>query len=512
MAMAYFLVACTKLEGDSSTGKDSGGNVLRFDVWGPIGSLNPITTTSGSTVMIAPFLNSYLFRENEQSQLKPDLATSWRYDSETFTWTITLREGALFHNGKSVTASDVKYSIQNQLHKCCSSLLSTINQITAIDNTGLTIVLNHDMPDFLKKIWSIDILPQPDGDDIGSMDHPIGAGPFKFDYQRGTEEVGLVVNTNYHGAHPSLDRVIFYSQPDKERSWARLLAGKTDLALGIDPQDYERINRYRGRFHFNTSVEPFRILILYNIHSPLFADLRVRLAVANAIDKEHLTKNILKGMGMVPSGTMGYYSPFRNPALQAIPHDPEKSLRLLHDAGWTYTQDGNRLWKEGIDFEFNLLFFQENQLHETIAQYIRLCLNDIGIRVHLQPVPFDKLVQSYYRNDAFHAVLTEFIDIRDDYDFLRELWSPVNGGAAVGGLFEDPHVSSLLSCARQESDPLKRQQILYEVDALLTALQPATFLCQRSSLNVLSSRFEMPRSFSHIYTHFHLWDISLAVQ
>jgi peptide/nickel transport system substrate-binding protein len=207
--MAWTLLACTKPEADSATRKDSGGNVLRFDVWGPIGSLDSSVSEGGSVQMISPFLYSYLFTENDKWQLEPDLAIQWSYDPKTFTWTIKLREGALFHNGKPVTSCDVKYSMETFLAKFSPSASILIDRVNLLNDHLISIVLNRDDPEFLKKIWSIEIIPQSAGNDMDWANHPIGSGPFKLDYRKGADEIGLVANENYYRGRPSLDRVVF---------------------------------------------------------------------------------------------------------------------------------------------------------------------------------------------------------------------------------------------------------------------------------------------------------------
>ncbi len=111
-----------------------GGNVLWFDVWGPIGLLDPKGPEGGSAKRLFPFIYSYLFTKDD--------------------------------------------------------------------------------PDFLKKIWSLEILPQSDVNYVDSANHPIGSVPFRFSHRKREEEVGLVVNENYYRGRPFLDGVTICFQPD----------------------------------------------------------------------------------------------------------------------------------------------------------------------------------------------------------------------------------------------------------------------------------------------------------
>jgi len=372
----------------------------------------------------------------------------------------------------------------------------------------LAIVFKQDNPDFPRDIWTAEILPIPGPEGGGHADGPIGSGPFKFGYRKEERAVGLVANEKYYRGRPPLDGVVFTFQPDKEKSWARLLSGKTDLVTGIHSQDYEIMKHYRNRFLFSTTPDPSLTVLLYNTHHPLFMDPRVRMAFAHAIDTTYIRDVILRGMGVVPAGMMGFYSSFRNLELKPVSFDPEKAVHLLEEAGWTYDRESRCLFKNGKPFEFTLFLFRENQFHQRLGQYLRLCLNDLGIKVHVRPVPFEELGQCYWHNDDFDAVVTDLVDILAKDIYLLELWCPLEGRKAGAGCFEDPRVTALILQAIREREPTSKRRILWEVDSLLTSLQPATPLCQRASLNALSRRFQFPHSFSWIYARFHFWKIS----
>ena len=360
------LLALTKPEADPAKGKNQGGKVFRYDVWDPIGSLVPKPDANGSATEVFHFLYSYLFIKNEDGQLEPDLATWWRYDNESFTWTIHIREGVQFHDGSPVTASDVVYSLRTGIEMALPSARPLLDRITALNDQLIAIGMKKDAPGFLDKIWSFEILKQPNINAVNDSKRPIGSGPFKFDYRIGNEEVGLTANEHYYGGRPRIDRVVFYYQPDKERSWARLLAGKTDIALGIEPQDYQIMEHYGDRFYFKTTIDPYFILLLFNTNDNYLSDSRVRKALSLAIDKQYIVRVILRGKGVVPSGYLGYFSSFGDPGLnKPIPYAPSKSIRLLREAGWTYDPKGLYLQKEGKPFEFSILFCEENKIHES---------------------------------------------------------------------------------------------------------------------------------------------------
>ncbi len=509
MGALGILFARAKPEADPAKGNNPDGKVLRFDVFTPIGSLDPKSDVVSCANFAFHFIYSYLFTMNEDGQLEPDLATWWSYDKESFTWTIQIREGARYHDGSPVTASDVVYSLRTAVEMLVPSAYLLIDKITAKNEQFLIIRLKKDDPVFLEKIWSCEIVKQPKTNNINDSMDPIGSGPFKFEHRVGNTEVGLTVNEHYYGSRPAIDRVIFYYQPDKERSWARLLAGKTDLALGIEAQDYKIMEHYGDRFYFKTTVEPFIILLLYNTNGICLSDSRVRKALSFAIDKQYIVRVILKGMGVVPSGNTGYYASLGDLERKPIPYDPSTSVRLLREAGWKNDSQDHYLQKGGKPFEFTILFFEENRLHESIARYVQLCLNDIGVKVHLQPLPFDELFQRDSRKAGFQALITEFSDDRNVSNPALNYLHFLNGEEARGASFANPRITAIVNQISQERDPAKRKKLLYELDLL----QPATFLVQKASLDVLSKRFVPPPcGFSCMYYSFKLWQVSPHLQ
>jgi peptide/nickel transport system substrate-binding protein len=495
------LLAYFKPETNPARGANPDGKVLRFDVLAPIGSLVPKRAEGGSAPFVFNFLYSYLFTMNGHGQLEPDLAVWWSYDKESFTWTIQIREGAQFHDGSPVTASDVAHSLKAAVEMALPSQCLALDRIRATDERTIAVRLKKDDPAFPEKIWAFEIFKQPETNDMNASMHPIGSGPFKFDYRIGDSEVGLAANERYYRGRPAIDRVVFYYEPDKERSWARLLAGKTDLALGIEPEDYRIMEHYGDRFYFGTSVEPFVITLLYNTSDICLSDARVRTALSCAIDRQYIVRVILKGMGLVPPGSMGYYSSLRDPGLKPVSYDPSKSMRLLQEAGWTYDRKGFYLQKEGKPFELTILTLEENRLHETIARYVQLCLNDLGIKVHIQPLPYNDLLQRYWRKADFQAVITEFSDGPSILNAPLANLPPWQLAAA------NPRIAGIADQLNQEMDSSRRKALLDELNSLLDSFQPAASLVQKTSLDVLSKRFALPCDLSNICYVFKLWQV-----
>jgi peptide/nickel transport system substrate-binding protein len=488
--------SCTKTDVASDKIIPQNENILRYDVNAPFTSLNPTEVQTSGSVLIFPLLYSFLFVPNPKGELEPDLATKWTYDRESFTWTIYLRKDALFHNSRPVTSKDVKYSLESFVRDHSPSLFSLMGQISIVSDTTLSIHLKKNDPDFPKKIWDFEIIPRPSGKVVDYYNSPIGSGPFKFTYRKGEKEVALVANENYYNGRPSLDGVIFYYQSNKEKAWTRLLSRETDIAQEVSSKNYEMMMQYEDRYYFNLYTLPQYTLLLYNTTNLPFSDPRVRVALSHAIDREYIVNNILMGSGVVPAGPTGVDSPYRNPELKPITYSPLQGLKLLNEAGWSYDKEGRYLTKNGKCFQFDILLFEEYQTQQKIAQYIKLCLNDIGIKVGLRLLPFEEVIERYRRNNKFQAVITEFTTANVDPEYLAELWSPYRSDKSRAGCFAHPEVTRLMRKALKEENVSKQKNLFHKIDALIASLQPGTFLFQRTAIDIMTKRFTLSFPFS----------------
>ncbi len=496
---AGFTVCCGKTDDTSAQRSLKEENVLRYDVNASFTSLNPATVKASGSNNIFPLLYSYLFVPNNKGGLEPDLAVRWSYDPEKLQWTINLRNDAVFHNNKVVTSKDVKYSYETWIKNFRPNLSSVIDQISLLSDTALCIHLKREDPLILQKIWDFEIFPHPDAGKIDYYNHPIGSGPFKFKQRHANKEIHLEANADYYNGRPAVDKIVFYYQPDKEKTWTRLLAGKTDIAHEITPKNYKMLQQYQDRFYFDHYVLRYYTILLYNTHDPLFCDPKVRLALTYAINREHIVKTILNGYGKVANGPMGVDSPYHNPEVKPLPFDPQKALALLKKAGWSHNDTGRLLYKDAKPFEFTLSVYKECQIEKKVARYIQLCLNDLGIRVRIEVLAFEELHRRYYRNTEFQVTLTEFRGAYRNSEKLREFWSPGFQSKSIAGCFEHPQVTRLIQKALEEKDQEKQKALFYSVDALITSLQPGTFLFQKTAIDTMSKRFSLPHPFSLIH-------------
>lgn len=467
-AVFFLFVSCNQTD-SHGTEELLSKNILRYDVNEPFASLNPLDYQSGSG-SIFPFLYSYLVIPNSKGELEADLAKSWIYDSKTYTWTVSIRKDARFHNGETVTADDVVHSIKTELSNWDPTLFAAIREIVATADDRIVIKLKENQPDYLAKISGLEIVPLSNSS--GSCYYPsIGSGPFRFVSRNGSTEVMLAANKDYYGGHPELDGVVFYYQPHKEKTWARLLSGQTDVASEIAPDDYNIIKNKRERYYFDVSCINYCTVLLFNVRDPLFSDLKTRQALACAVDRERIINEALSGCGRIPVDLI----PDERP-------DPARALALLKEAGWNLSGDG-RLRRNGRPFEFTIFVFDQQQVEKRVAAYLQLCFSELGIRTRIKALPYESFF-AHYNNRNFQTVIIEY-RLGPPFFHLDS-----NRRKRIGEV--DPDILRMMAFdSGMIRDPEGKGVSLGPKYDFVIPKQPAVFLFRKITANVMSRRFKL---------------------
>ena len=489
------LPACSP---DTNHADDPLGNVLRIDVPHEFGPFCPFTVECSGSRYVFPFIYSFLCVPNPDGELEPDLADHWDYDAKTYTWRITLRKGARFHNGIPVTAVDAAHSIVTLTENFAKEVAQKIKSVLAVDEHVLEIQLKQDGPFFLNSIWDVEILAAPGLHGSMNLDNsPVGSGPFQFDRRTDEGAVILSANKNYYKGRPSIDKVIFYYIPDRETSWVRLIKGETDIVGNLGVKDYQIIHKYADRFFFSKAPYHYYKILLYNTHHPLFENPLVRRALTHAVDRDYIVQNMLGGMAQKVAGPMGNQSPFHDPDLKPLAYDPALALELLAKAGWTTEPRIQYLMKNGQFLEFEMLLPSGDETGLRVARYIQLCLNDVGIRAHLKTLPLDELNERHYQNTAFDAVLMELTANPRRPEEILGLWVKMDDTPSKAGGFDSPEVARLAGLVLAANDPERQKSLFQEFDRLIADLQPGTFLFQKTYIDAMSKRFVLKYPFSY---------------
>ena len=412
--------------------------------------------------------------------VRPVLAESYTISPDGKTYTFLLRKGLKFTDGTPITADDVVFTVQKAQDPALKSpeLANWSNiRAEAVDARTIRFTLPKAYAPFIEDT-TLGILPAHLWKTVPTeqfpfdkrMETPVGAGPFKVTNilrNRSGLITGydLEANGAYATGRPYLDaiRVRFYASNEELSSAYR--HGSIQSAYGINAPGARTApySRVFGVF-FNQSQDP------------ALAQLAVRKALSIAIDRDHLTKDILGNyatplMGPVPPGS-GIVSP-------PVPRGDrvQQAKKILTDAGWKYDETAG-MWKNAkLKLSLDSVTVTTSNVPElkTIAGAIETDWQALGVATSLQYDDPGVLVSSVIRPRKFQALFFGMVIGRDQDLFAFWDSSQKNDpGLNIAG-YTDTTVDALLEKARQESDPKTRATELQKASDTIAAAYPAAF-------------------------------------
>lgn len=309
----------------------------------PPETFDQLRGTDASSERIRQLVYNSLLRKDEKFDYVGELASNVETSPDRLTHTFTLRDGVKFHNGKPLTAQDAKYTIDTLLAsdspKANDFFEGTgaarqpyVAAVEAPDARTLVIRLNRPLVKLFPSLTSFGIIPQ--GSAETQKTALVGSGPFRFVRRdEAQQSVELAANDSYFGGAPQIKTLLVRTILDANTLQAELKSGGIDLAVvaNLQPDTYKALGQDP-----NLKVEQFRgsnvVYLVFNTQDEVVKDVRVRQAVAYAIDREGIVRDLLLNQARVahsilPEGSWAY-----SPG-QTYTFNPEQSKKLLDEAG-----------------------------------------------------------------------------------------------------------------------------------------------------------------------------------
>ena len=380
-------------------------------------NLNPAIVASNGVFFIASKVVEPLAEASYDGKdgLSPRLATSWEGSADGLSVTFKLREGVTWHDGKPFTSADVAFSALNVWKPLQNLGRLVFANLEAVDTPDdLTAVFKFAKPTPFQLIRNAlpavtAVVPKHifDGTDIAknpANNQLVGTGPFKLAEYKPGEYYRLEKNTAYWGKdEPKLDEIIYRILPDRAGAAGALEADEIQLAAfsQVPLTDLERISKVDGIKVYANGYEglTYQLVVEINHRRKELADLKVRQAIAHAIDKDFVVKTIFLGYakpatGIVPQGATEFY----DASVPQYAFDVAKANALLDEAGYAKGADGNR-------FALKLLpapYFSETK---QFGDYLRQALAAIGIDAEIVNNDSAAHQKAVYTDHAFDLAI-----------------------------------------------------------------------------------------------------------
>ena len=430
-------------------GGGGGDKPVTFDVGDPQGidSMNPLI---GVTVAAYEAWNiqyaTLTDKAADDFHTIPGLAESWKGSKDGKTWTYKLRDGLKWSDGKPLTAEDVAWNINTSRDEEWINHSATTVNLDAVAKDPTTLVVTTKVPDPKLPTLDIYLLPKHiwgkmSADERGKYDGTdgVGSGPFVLEKFEKGQFARFKANKYFWGGKPAVDKVVLRKFNNPDAMVAALKTGELDAAEDIPGAAFDQIEK-DGNIQTIEGNQGAMSEIAINGGDglkkphPALLDLRVRQAIAHAIDKKTLVARVLNGHGTVAETLSTSPDPKwmpEIPADQLYEFDLDKANQILDDAGYKDTNgDGVReMPNGGKPLNFTYYVRSDGETAPKIAEFVTGWLTEIGIDTT------EKV--------ADDSRLTEIIG-KGDYDIFSWGWTP----------FVDPDpMLSYFTCDQIASDP-----------------------------------------------------------
>ncbi|TBL71064.1 ABC transporter substrate-binding protein [Paenibacillus thalictri] len=383
-------------------------------------TLNPyIFPANNDRNVFLQVFNSLMEYDPKTLQPVPSLIKEAKASDDGLTYTLKVQEGVIFHNGKKLTANDIKYSLEKAMAPEASrtaALLKSIKEIKADNDTQLTVTLNN--RDNLLLDSFIEVFVTPNDPSIDQAKSPVGTGPFKFVSWNRNEKVVLKKNDTYwKQGLPKLDGIEFMPVPDAEVKLLQLINGQVDF---IDIVPTTKIEQVSNNANLQIAKMPEEAAIqdhflLFNTTKAPFNNVKFRQAVNYALDREKM-KKALFGNFVVRASAIPEKHESYNPDSPKYAKDVEKAKALLKESGY----NGEKL---------GMVYLKLDMMYEIVAQITEQSLKDAGISIDMKGLEVAQWTDSVYQKKAFDMAITGITPKPNPVDMLNHAYGKINGGA-----------------------------------------------------------------------------------
>ena len=467
-------------------------------------SLDPARASDVPSGRAVAYLFDGLTRFTPAGQVEPGLASSWDVSADGLSYVFHLRTTVRFHDGKPLLARHVVQSFRRVLDPSTKSgtvwplyPISGARDLAAgkSDKLGLaapddsTVVITLDQPlAIFPKLLAMPVASiVPDSVGVDFSEHPIGTGPWKLVEWKHDDYLKFAKNPTYFGGAPSIDTLIARIIPEPSTAVAEFESGTVDILYVPEEQttSWESTDEKKARL---MSAPALRLWYMgVNTTRGPLTDVRVRQAIAQAIDVPTLLAQLLAGRGTVAAGVIPPSLDGADTTRTPFAYDTAAARALLTAAGYA----------KGIDLE---LWSSQTAPWPRLAQTLQAYLGAVGIRIKLVQRDANSMRAAARAGQTDLVLKDWYADYPDAENFLYPLLHSANKGAGGNvSFFADTAFDRLVDLSRREADAAKQAALYRSADSLAYAkvgMVPLFFYNEVYAVQPWVTGFEVPVVFN----------------
>jgi len=424
-------------------------------------NLDPRVGIDAQSQRIDELLFDPLVQRDEHFNLQPGLAESWE-TPDSLTYIFHLRPGVRFADGRPLTARDVKWTfdslIEGKVRSAKASTFATVDRVDAPDDR--TVIFRLKQP-FASLLWNLSgaagIVPYGSGEEFNR--NPVGSGPFRFVSAQQDNNVVIERNPSYWGTPAKLERVEFKVIPDATTRALELRKQSADVAINSLVADTVVALQRDRDLQVMEAPGTIYAYIALNLRDPILRDVRVRRAIAYAVNVQPIIHYLLRdearpAYSILPPQHWAY-----DGDVARYPHDPERAGQLLDAAGYPA--------KNGVRFHITMKTSTEESTR-LLAAVLQQQLREVGIALDIRSFESATFLADVTKG-AYQIHSLRWIGGNQDPDIFENLFATASFAPkrANRTFYSNPRVDELIREGRSTLDRLKRKVIYDEIQQIL---------------------------------------------
>jgi len=425
-------------------------------------SLDPRTANDLlSFSILGQFFDTLVLPERDGT-ISPGLATHWEVSDCATEYTFFLREGVLFHNGDTLTADDVAFSINRATANLATSRITgTIDRAEVVDDMTVTVFLHHPYAPFIlcAAQANLAIVSRRAVEEMGEdafARHPVGTGPYVFVEWRPGDRLIMESFPDYWRGQAAITHATYRVITDAMTMTVALESGEIDMILSVSAS--ERINIVGNpNLVYHTTESASKWYLAFNMQEGLFAENPdLRRAIAYAINREDIVMGALEGLGYI------LYSPltpdvFGYPQNFVATHSNnlERARELVEEAGFA----GHTI----------VMRTMESPNYAAPAMVMQEQLRLAGFDARVDLMERGAFLEDVFRGGQYELQFISTTALVADADFhlFTRMHSDHRGGGMNFTFTSIPEIDELLERSRLSADPAERIEIYYQLSDLI---------------------------------------------